>query len=65
MHAYLPEAALSQHLDEMEVLYRVLPEAWDRPCGGRESTGFPEQSICRRLFCEKRSDFFLLQAFVY
>lgn len=55
---YLPEATFSQHLDEMEVFYHVLPEAWNRPRGGREPPSFPEQIVCRRLFCEKLSERF-------
>lgn len=55
---YLSEAAFSQNLDEMEVLYHILPEARDGPRRRCESSGFPEQIVCRRLFCKKKSGSF-------
>lgn len=48
--SHLSKATLAQHLDEVEVIYCVLPEARNGPRWRSESASLAEEPVSRRLF---------------
>lgn len=55
-NAYLSKAAFSQHLDELEVFYVVLPEARYGSRWWREPPRLAEYTVSCRLLCKLISE---------